>query len=1076
MLKTIFSFFMLAAGTAQAGPVDHNLKIDIFPGTGRLEAEDTVTLPAPATYYVFSLHQGLNPAAAGGTLETLTAEKAGAAYGINFSSDSAPMETYRLASPKAFRSFRLKYAGVIAHPLGEQAEEYSRSFSETPGIISADGCYLAGSSGWYPFTAGALVTFRLRTALPAPYDTVAGGDRVSRKTGDGTNRTVWDTRVPQDEITLTCGKYSEYSVKDGPRTYYVFLRSPDEALASKYLEADTKYIKMYSDLIGPYPYGKFALVENFWDTGYGLPSFTLLGPQVLRLPFILNSSYPHEILHNWWGNGVFVDYEKGNWSEGLTAYLADYLIAEYRGKGREYRMTTLQKYADYVSAGKDFPLTAFRSRHSSASEAVGYGKALMMFHMLRNLVGDDNFRKALRDFYATNKFKYASYADLRASFEKFTGAGRLKDFFAQWTERAGAPELELKDVKLGPGLEGYDLQFTLVQKQDGPAYALQVPASIYIKGLGQPRVKMLAMDSREETYTYTSPVRPERLEIDPDFDVFRKLDPGETPPTLSRLLGAKTPGLVLPPGGAAAPWRALAGAWTKDKENLPAVLSDTGTAPSGGAYWVLGSENRLAPGLEKDLEVYGARFSTDTVTIGNRRFPREGNTFVFAGLSAGLVISGSPDKLPLLAVKLPHYGKYSWLVFDRGMNSLAAGLWEISASPLARDLPGGGDVTPNPHPRTALAEPPSAFSKDRIKDTVEFLAALPGGRSPGSRGHEKAAAYIVSEFKKAGLKPFNGKDFTAEQNKPGLANVLGILPGVSKKEETVVLSAHYDHLPAANGAVYPGADDNASGVALLLELARYYGKHPAPRSIIFAAFDGEEAGLAGSRAFMTGLPAGAAEKMDAALNFDTVGRLGSGKVLVLGANSSDKWVHIFRGAGFVTGADYDLVKEDLDSSDQVSFIEKGVPAVQFFSGPKADYHKPTDTAEKIDAAGIVKQAEFAREIIDYLAGDSDFLTRPSGAAGAVKAAGPARKVSTGLVPDFTFEGKGVRAQDVTPGSPLAATAFRAGDVIIAVNGEPVDGLKAYSEALKKLSPGQKVGITFLSGGVESSAELQLSAR
>lgn len=1074
MLKIILSIFM-AAGAAQAAPVHHDLKVSISPAAGRLDAEDTVTLPAPATYYVFSLHQGLRPSASAGKLEPLTAEKAVAAYGINFSSNSTPMETYRLTAGKAFRSFRLKYAGAIAHPLGEQVEEYSRSFSETPGIISADGCYLAGSSGWYPFTSGGLVTFRLETALPAPYDSVAGGDRIVHRTDGATAITAWRTKVPQDEITLTCGKYAEYSAKDGPLTYYAFLRAPDAALAAKYLEADAKYIKMYSDLLGPYPYGKFALVENFWDTGYGIPSFTLLGPQVLRLPFILNSSYPHEILHNWWGNGVFVDYEKGNWCEGLTAYLADYLIAEYRGKGREYRMTTLQKYADYVSAGKDFPLTAFRSRHSSASEAVGYGKALMFYHMLRNSVGDGNFRKALRAFYADNKFKYASFKELRSSFEKFTGTGRLKDFFKQWTERTGAPELELKDVKLGPGLEGYDLEFTLAQKQDGPAYALEVPAAVYLPGLDQPRIKMLAMDSKEETYTYNSPVRPARLEIDPDFDLFRKLDPRETPPTLSRLLGAKRPGMVLPSGAAAAPWRALADAWTKDKENLPAVLSDTGAAPSG-AYWLLGAENRLAPEFEAGLEAYGARFSTDTVTIGNRRFPREGCTFVFAGLNAGLVISGAPAKLPLLAVKLPHYGKYSWLVFDSSMTSIATGLWETASSPLALDLPGSPRSFPASHPRTALAEPPSVFSKERLRSGVEILASLPGGRGPGTAGHAKAAAYITGEFKKAGLKPFAGADFIAKQDAPDLANVVGILPGASRKEELVVLCAHYDHLPAANGKVFPGADDNASGVALLLELARYYGKHPPSRSLVFAAFDGEETELAGSRAFLASLPGTVKEKMNAALNFDTIGRLDGGKILVLGANSSDKWVHIFRGAGFVTGSDYDLVKEDLDSSDQVSFIEKGVPAVQFFGGPKADYHRPTDTAEKIDAGGMVKQAEFAREILDYLAGDSDFLTRPSGAAGAVKAAGPARKVSTGLVPDFTFEGKGVRAQDVTPGSPLAATGFRAGDVIIALNGEPVDGLKAYSEALKKLTPGQKVKLTFLSGGIENSAELLLSAK
>jgi hypothetical protein len=109
-----------------------------------------------------------------------------------------------------------------------------------------------------------------------------------------------------------------------------------------------QYIEMHNALIGPYPYAKFALVENFWETGYGMPSFALLGPEVIRFPFILHSSYPHEILHNWWGNSVFVDDATGNWCEGLTAYLADHLVQEQQAKGAEYRRGTLQKHRDYV--------------------------------------------------------------------------------------------------------------------------------------------------------------------------------------------------------------------------------------------------------------------------------------------------------------------------------------------------------------------------------------------------------------------------------------------------------------------------------------------------------------------------------------------------------------------------------------------------------------------------------------------------------------------------------------------------------------------------------------------------------
>lgn len=1088
MFRTFLLSLMLSAGAAGAAQtVDHSLKAAITPATGRLEAEDTVTLPSPAKEFVFSLHKGLDPQVSAGTLEVLPAGTA-ARYGINFSSGADIYAAYRLSLPKPASRFVLKYSGVINHPLGEQAEEYARSFSETPGIITKDGCYLSGASGWYPAFGDALVSFRLDVSLPRPYSAVSGGERVSVSSSGGLNRAVWLERAPQDEINLACGPYTEYQLKDGARAYYAFLRSPDPELAGSYLEAAKKYTGFYSALLGPYPYRKFALVENFWETGYGVPSFTLLGPKVIRLPFIINSSYPHEILHNWWGNGVFVDYAKGNWCEGLTAYLADYLIAENRGKGADYRRTELQKYSDYAADGKDFPLTQFRSRHSSAEEAVGYGKALMFFHMLRGLVGDENFLKGLRAFYRGNKFTTASFGDLRRSFEKFTGPGRLAPFFSQWVERTGAPQLEIKDVRLAKAGD-YNLDFRLAQKQDGPAYSLRIPAAIWLEGSDQPRMKLLDMDSKEETYHYSAPLRPVRVEIDPEFDVFRRLDPLETPPTLSRLLGAARPAILVPAGQAGAPWLGFAAAWTKDKGNLPVVEADTVAAPGAASYWLFGAENAQAEAFEAALARYGARFTGDSVTLDNRRFPLKGCTFVFAAFnpadprySGALVISGATDKLPLLASKLPHYGKYSWLVFDENMNSAATGIWRVSSSPLAAEIPGGAAPAAGHYPaRAPLAWLPSDFSAERMYTDVKRLACLPGGRGQGSPGLRKAEDIVEGGFKKAGLKPFYPSGFAVPftAGDPGaelrLENVIAKVEGTSDKDHYVVLSAHYDHLPVKNGKAYPGADDNASGIAMLLELARYYAAHPAKRTIVFAAFSGEEEGRLGSKNFAAGLSPAAAAKLDADLNFDTVGRLNGGRLLILNSSSSDKWVYMFRGAGYVTGTDYDLVKEDLDSSDQVSFIENGIPAVQFFSGPNTDYHKPTDTADRIDPRGMVKEAEFAKELIDYLAGDSDFLTRPSGAAAPQAQAG-VRKVYTGLVPDFSFQGKGVRAQDITPGSPLAAAGLKAGDVIIKLDGNPTDDLRGYSAELKKLSPGQRVSVAYLSDGAEKTAVLETAAR
>ena len=228
---------------------------------------------------------------------------------------------------------------------------------------------------------------------------------------------------------------------------------------------------MYRGLIGPYPYGKFALVENFWETGYGMPSFTLLGPQIIRFPFILSSSYPHEILHNWWGNSVFVDYETGNWCEGLTAYMADHLIQEQRGKGDEYRRDTLQKYRDYVRDGRDFPLTEFRSRHSAATEAVGLREdadGLPHAAPAARRRGVPQVGGALlprvpragrpRSPTCASRWRPSPAQDLGALLRRRTSSGR-----ARRGSRRRSPTCATRRA------DGYDVAFVLEQTQDGRA-------------------------------------------------------------------------------------------------------------------------------------------------------------------------------------------------------------------------------------------------------------------------------------------------------------------------------------------------------------------------------------------------------------------------------------------------------------------------------------------------------------------------------------------------------------------------------------------------------------------------------
>ena len=198
-----------------------------------------------------------------------------------------------------------------------------------------------------------------------------------------------------------------------------------------------------------------------------------------------------------------------------------------------------------------------------------------------------------------------------------------------------------------------------------------------------------------------------------------------------------------------------------------------------------------------------------------------------------------------------------------------------------------------------------------------------------------------------------------------LVNLVGRIAGSDPAlaDHPVLVMAHLDHLGrgwpdvrAGNqGQVHPGADDNASGVAALLELARTLAAEPPrKRPVLLAVTTGEEAGLLGSRHLLAGLDD--RHLPFACLNLDTVGRLGSGKILVLDTASAREWRHVFMGVGYTTGAPIEIASQPLDASDQGACLERGVPAVQLTSGPNPDYHRPSDTADRLDAAGLTRVA------------------------------------------------------------------------------------------------------------------------
>jgi aminopeptidase N len=669
----------------------HDLKVILLPAEHHIAVADSVTLPNESRRRIaFTLHAGLKPTSpTPGVRISKLAEKRGA----------VPLVSYNIILPPGLRTFVLFYNGIIHHRIVSYGKEQARGYQETPGIISTDGVVLSGASSWYPDFGPGLVTFDLTVSLPPDWDAVSQGKRTVHVQGENADVVTWRSPEPQDEIFIIAAKFIEYTGPADHIAIMAFLRAPDEALANKYLTATLRYLDMYNRLIGPYPYGKFALVENFWETGFGMPSFTLLGPTVIRLPFIITTSYPHEILHNWWGNGVFADYEKGNWSEGLTAYLSDHLMKEMEGNGADYRMNTLQKYADYVLGSRDFPLAKFHSRHSALSEAIGYGKSLMFFHMLRLKLGDDTFRRGLREFYKQYKFRFATFTSIRTCFEHVSGRD-LKNEFEQWVSRTGAPQLRPGDVSAKQQGDQYFVTITIKQVQPGKVYRLHIPVAVTLEGRDQAFQTFIDMWERDQEMTVAVPARPLRLDVDPEFDLFRRLDRDEIPPAISQALGAKKMLVILPSragGGLLQAYHEFAKSLAKSGPDDVEVRLDSAVdaLPRDRTVTIVGWENRYLEEFVSSTLSYGVALTKQSVRIGQTEVRLKDHSIVLTArhpktrdLALLFVASDLADALPGLGRKLPHYHKYSYLAFEgQEPEIIVKGRWPVINSPMTVFLP-----------------------------------------------------------------------------------------------------------------------------------------------------------------------------------------------------------------------------------------------------------------------------------------------------------------------------------------------------------------------------------------------------
>jgi len=306
--------------------------------------------------------------------------------------------------------------------------------------------------------------------------------------------------------------------------------------------------------------------------------------------------------------------------------------------------------------------------------------------------------------------------------------------------------------------------------------------------------------------------------------------------------------------------------------------------------------------------------------------------------------------------------------------------------------------------------------------------------------------------------------------------------------EYVILGAHYDHLGMGGQyslapnvtAVHPGADDNASGTAGLIELARWYSKQPKQkRGILFLSFAGEELGLLGS-AYYVAHPELPMANAVAMINMDMIGRIRDGKIYIGGAATGSSLRPLLERVAPKYHLNADYSEGPMTSgSDHTSFVTGQVPVLFFFSGLHSDYHKPSDTWDKIDSVDAATLLDMVAEVADDLrdAPDRPQFVRvaptpqPMGAP-----SGGGYGPWFGSVPDFGEGVKGVKFADITAGSPAAKAGLKAGDVMVEFDGKKIDNLYDFTYALQAKKPGDQVLVKVVRDGQTISATVLLARR
>lgn len=663
------------AASAFSAP-DLILDISLDPQSRQFKAEAELQ-PTTRTFR-FLLHESLRVTGARAGAETAKVEQ---------SSGPSGYRQWNIRLAQAGQKLAIRYEGQL--PPLERNRDHRSVLGGMPPMAAPEGSFLSSGSGWYPRPAE-LFSYRVKLAVPYGQRALVAGKRIAETlpAGAGENyQASFEFNQPSDGIDLMAGPWvvREKTVARSAqsplylRTFFPADLDAMPGVAQAYLDDTAAYIERYSRDIGTYPYSEFSIVASPLPTGFGMPTLTYLGAEVLRLPFIRKTSLGHEILHNWWGNGVYVDYERGNWSEGLTTFMADYAYKEDESASAagEVRLAWLRDAAVFAGE-KPGALRDFRSRANAAGATVGYGKSAMVFVMLRDRLGKKVFDQGIRNFWAAQRFKVASWDDLQTAFESASGE-KLGSFFAPWLEQQALPDVAIARAESIPSGTLHQLKITFTKKD--ARLPLRLP--VEISAAGQRETHWVDLSAQRDTATLNLAFAPQSLRLDPEMRVWRRLDASQLPPILRQWMAASAPQLVnvARASDANLAVNQLSGRFFEVK---PKLLTPTqlNSALNGNTPVLLAGthaeidQTLASAGLPARPASLIGKGSAQVWTVPDKPFQ--------------LAIISGQDAASLNALQrgLPHYGGQSWLIFEQGRvidkGTWPAGIPEITVASAAR--------------------------------------------------------------------------------------------------------------------------------------------------------------------------------------------------------------------------------------------------------------------------------------------------------------------------------------------------------------------------------------------------------